>query len=288
MMNWFNKLIPSRPHQDDGKGKVPEGIWAKCDHCENTLYQAELERNRHVCPKCTHHMYVPARQRLMHFLDPEPQIEIGADLSSVDILKFKDTKRYRDRLVSSSKATEEKDALVAMRGTVGGLPLTAVACEFRFMGGSMGSVVGERLCRAIDTCIEHDIPLVAFTASGGARMQEGLFSLMQMAKTSAALARLAERRLPYVCVLTHPTMGGVSASFAMLGDILLAEPKAMIGFAGRRVIEQTVREKLPDNFQLAEFLFEHGGLDMIVDRRNHRRYIGTLLSTLTRRAVSFD
>lgn len=282
-MTWFEKLLPTRIRTDAATSKrtVPEGLWNKCDACNAVLYRAELERNLDVCPKCSHHMRIGARQRLDSFLDPEPRHEIGDTLEPVDALKFKDSRKYRERLLLSQKKTGEKDALIVVQGKVKGVELVAAAFEFGFMGGSMGSVVGERFVRAVDTCIDQEIPLVCFSASGGARMQEALLSLMQMAKTSAALARLSKRGIPYISVLTDPTMGGVSASLAMLGDIHIGEPKALIGFAGPRVIEQTVRETLPEGFQRSEFLLEHGAIDMIVDRRDMRDKIASLLSMLT-------
>ena len=282
-MSWFEKLIPSRPRREGGKGNVPEGLWVKCDACGNVLYRAELERNQDVCPKCENHMRIGARMRLQRFLDEGPREELGENIEPVDVLKFKDSKRYRDRLSQSTKATGETDALIVMKGEVIGVPLVAAAFEFRFMGGSMGSVVGERFHRAVETCIDEEIPFVCFSASGGARMQEALFSLMQMAKTSAALARLSQKGIPYISVLTDPTMGGVSASFAMLGDVHIAEPNAEIGFAGRRVIEQTVRENLPDGFQRSEFLLDHGAIDLVVDRRELRKTVANLLSMMRRR-----
>jgi len=243
-----------------------------------------MERNVDVCPKCGHHNRLSARRRLDTFLDPEPREEIGADVAPTDPLKFKDSKRYKERLSQAQKQTGEKDALVVMRGQLKGMDLVAAAFEFSFMGGSMGSVVGERFIRGVDACLERNIPLVCFSASGGARMQESLFSLMQMAKTSAGLGRMARRGIPFISVMTDPTMGGVSASFAMLGDVNVAEPQALIGFAGPRVIEQTVREKLPEGFQRSEFLLEHGAIDMIVDRRDMRERLSNLLSILTRQA----
>ncbi len=286
-MNWFEKLLPSkiRTSGENDKKNVPEGLWAKCDGCDAIIYRAELERNQEVCTKCDHHMRIGARSRLEAFFDDEGRSEIGAGIEALDVLKFKDDKRYRDRLTQAQKQTGEKDALLAMRGTVKGVELVAVAFEFRFMGGSMGSVVGEKFVRAVNTCIEHGLPLICFTASGGARMQEALFSLLQMAKTSAALTRLSRQGLPYICVLTDPTMGGVSASFAMLGDIHIGEPGALIGFAGPRVIEQTVRETLPEGFQRSEFLLEHGAIDMIVDRRDLRDKISSLCTMLMGRAA---
>ncbi|MGD8643700.1 MAG: acetyl-CoA carboxylase, carboxyltransferase subunit beta [Chromatiales bacterium] len=283
-MTWFEKLVPSRIRTDaTGKRGVPEGLWTKCDACASVLYRAELERNLEVCPKCNHHMRIDARRRIDTFLDPEPREEIGAEIEPIDTLRFKDSKRYKDRLAAAQKATGEKDALVVVKGEVLGVPLVAAAFDFSFMGGSMGSVVGERFVRGVNACIEHKIPLVCFSASGGARMQEALISLMQMAKTSAALARLSQHGLPFVSVLTDPTMGGVSASFAMLGDVHVAEPNALIGFAGPRVIEQTVRETLPEGFQRSEFLLEHGAVDLILDRREMRERIASLLAMLTNR-----
>jgi acetyl-CoA carboxylase carboxyl transferase subunit beta len=284
-MSWFEKLMPSRIRTEGGtKRTVPEGLWAKCPGCSAVLYRAEMERNLDVCPKCAYHNRIGARRRLEIFLDPGMQEEIGADLAPLDPLKFKDSKKYRDRISQAQKATGEKDALVVMEGQLKGLRLVAAAFEFKFMGGSMGSVVGERFVRGANSCIEQGIPLVCFSASGGARMQESLFSLMQMAKTSAALNRMAKRGIPFISVLTDPTMGGVSASFAMLGDVNVAEPNALIGFAGPRVIEQTVREKLPEGFQRSEFLLEHGAVDMIVDRRELRDRLASILSILTRKA----
>jgi len=283
-MNWFDKLMPGSIRTEaSSKRAVPEGLWAKCPGCNAVLYRAELERNLEVCPKCSHHNRLGARRRLETFLDPEPQEEIGADIESVDPLKFKDLKKYKERLAVAQKQTAEKEALVVMRGCVKGLEVVAAAFEFGFLGGSMGSVVGERFIRGIDAVLEKEAAVVCFAASGGARMQESLFSLMQMAKTSAALGRLREHGLPFISVMTDPTMGGVSASLAMLGDINLAEPNALIGFAGPRVIEQTVREKLPDGFQRSEFLLEHGALDMIMDRREMRDRIADLIALLTHR-----
>jgi len=281
-MSWFQKLMPGRIRTEGAKSrKVPDGLWTKCKACDAVLYRPELERNLNVCPKCDHHMALSGRERLRAFLDEGEQHEIGTGLAPADVLKFKDTKKYRDRLVASQKATGEKDALIALRGRLLEMELVACAFDFRFMGGSMGSVVGERFALAAGECLERELPLVCFSASGGARMQEGLFSLMQMAKTSAALARMAEAGLPYISVLTHPTTGGVSASLGMLGDINLAEPNALIGFAGPRVIEQTVREKLPEGFQRAEFLLDKGAIDQIVDRRELRQRIHGLLTMLT-------
>ncbi len=283
-MSWFEKLMPSRIRTDAGhKRAVPEGLWAKCPGCSAILYRAEMERNLDVCPKCNHHNRIGARRRLETFLDPEPQEEIGANLESMDPLKFKDSKKYKERLSQAQKSSGEKEALVAMRGQLKGIDLMVAAFEFSFMGGSMGSVVGERFVRAVNMALERHTPLVCFSASGGARMQESLFSLMQMAKTSAALERLQKRGLPFISVMTDPTMGGVSASLAMLGDINVAEPNALIGFAGPRVIEQTVREKLPEGFQRSEFLIDHGTIDMIIDRRDMRDRIADLLTILMSR-----
>jgi len=283
-MSWLERLLPSRIRTDaTGKRGVPEGLWNKCDACGAVLYRAELERNLEVCPKCSHHMRIDARRRLDVFLDETPREEIGGEIEPVDILKFRDSKRYKDRLVAAQKATGEKDALIVMRGAVKGLPLVAAAFDFRFMGGSMGSVVGERFVRAANASLEAEIPLICFSASGGARMQEALFSLMQMSKTSAALARLSRRGVPFISVLTDPTMGGVSASFAMLGDVHIAEPNALIGFAGPRVIQQTVRETLPEGFQRSEFLLDHGAIDMIVDRRDLRDRVASLLAIMSHR-----
>jgi len=285
-MNWFTKLLPSRIRTEGGSKKsVPEGLWAKCTSCGAVLYRAELERNDDVCPKCDHHMRIGARRRLESFLDEDSGVEIGAELKPVDALKFRDLKKYKDRITQAQKTTDENDALIVMQGQVKGLPLVAAAFEFKFMGGSMGSVVGERFVRAVNVCLEHNIPLVCFSASGGARMQEALFSLMQMAKTSAALTKLSQRGIPFISVMTDPTMGGVSASLAMLGDLNLAEPNALIGFAGPRVIEQTVRETLPEGFQRSEFLLEHGAIDMIVDRRDMRDKIARVLSIMTHKTA---
>ncbi len=283
-MSWFSKLVPSKIRTVGGsKRTVPEGLWVKCDNCAAVLYRSELERNQEVCPKCSHHMRIGARQRLAQFLDTDTGKELASDIEPVDVLKFRDSKKYRDRLATAQKNTGEKDALVVMRGTLHGIDVLAVAFEFKFMGGSMGAVVGERFVRAAETCLKERLPLVCFSASGGARMQEALFSLMQMAKTSAVLARMSEEGVPYISVLTDPTMGGVSASLAMLGDITLAEPRALIGFAGPRVIEQTVRETLPEGFQRSEFLLEHGAIDMIIDRREMRDRVASVLAMLTGR-----
>ncbi len=275
-MSWIEKIL-AKP-QSSKRRNIPEGVWSKCGGCEAILYRADLERNLHVCPKCEHHMRVNARERLNQFLDADNRVELGAELEPQDLLKFRDSKKYKDRIAAAQKATGEKDALVAMKGTLKGQPIAAVAFEFSFMGGSMATVVGSRFVKAVEACLEHNMPLVCFSASGGARMQEALLSLMQMAKTSAALAKMTEQGLPYISVLTDPTMGGVSASIAMLGDINIAEPKALIGFAGPRVIEQTVRETLPEGFQRSEFLLEHGAIDMIVDRREMRNKVASILA----------
>lgn len=280
-MSWFQKLMPSRIRTEGGsKRNVPEGLWTKCSACAAVLYRPELERNLAVCPKCNHHMPLKARTRLELFLDPGDKREIAGNLESLDPLKFRDQKKYRERIVAAQKATGEKDALVALAGKLAGQDTVAVAFEFGFMAGSMGSVVGEKFARAGQECLRLRAPLVCFSATGGARMQEGLLSLMQMAKTSAVLARMAEEGIPYVSVLTHPTTGGVSASLGMLGDVNIAEPGALIGFAGPRVIEQTVREKLPEGFQRSEFLLEKGAIDMIVDRRQLRDEISSLLKLM--------
>ena len=285
-MSWFTKLLPSRIKTDGASRRtVPEGVWSKCDECRAVLYRAELERNLEVCPKCSHHMRIGARARIDLFLDPEPRVEIGGELKPVDRLKFRDTKKYKDRLSQAQKQTKEKDALVVIMGQVKEIPVVVAAFEFKFMAGSMGAVVGEKFVLAAEAAIENDIPLVCFSASGGARMQEAILSLMQMAKTSSALAKLAARELPYISVLTNPTMGGVSASLATLGDINIAEPNALIGFAGPRVIEQTVRETLPEGFQKSEFLLEHGDVDMIVDRREMREKISSILSILNNKTA---
>ena len=283
-MSWLTKLMPARIRTQGRGGKrgVPEGLWEKCDKCGTALYGPELEKNLRVCPKCGHHMAIEARERLAAFLDDDSGEELGADLGPVDALHFKDQKKYADRIKASQKATGERDALVAVQGRLHGNHVCACAFEFRFMGGSMGSVVGERFALAAERALELRCPLVCFSATGGARMQEGLFSLMQMAKTSAALGRLRSAGLPFVSVLTHPTTGGVSASLGMLGDLNVAEPQALIGFAGPRVIEQTVRETLPEGFQRSEFLVEHGAVDLIVDRRQMREKLGALLALMMR------
>jgi len=282
-MSWFAKLMPSRISTEKRTRSVPEGVWIKCPKCDAQLYRNELERNLNVCPKCDFHMRIGARQRLEFFLDPDSAQEIGDNLEPLDPLKFRDSKKYRDRIVQAQRKTGEKDALVAASGTLFSQPVVACAFEFGFMGGSMGSVVGERFCRAVKVSIETRAPLICFSASGGARMQEALFSLLQMAKTSAALAELGDSRVPFISVLTDPTTGGVSASLAMLGDINIAEPKALIGFAGPRVIEQTVRQKLPEGFQRSEFLLDHGAIDMIVDRRRMREEVADLLAKFDHR-----
>ncbi|HED16178.1 MAG TPA: acetyl-CoA carboxylase carboxyltransferase subunit beta [Gammaproteobacteria bacterium] len=286
-MNWFTKLMPSRISTESNASKrnVPEGIWTKCEACNAILYRAELERNLDVCPKCSHHLRISARTRLAGFLDKDDREEIAETLEPVDHLKFRDSKKYRDRIIQAQKKTGEKDALVAIKGSLKGQPLVACAFEFGFMGGSMASVVGERFVRAANISLSENIPLICFSASGGARMQEALVSLMQMAKTSAVLARLARQGIPFISVMTDPTMGGVSASLAMLGDVNVAEPNALIGFAGPRVIEQTVRETLPEGFQRSEFLLDHGVLDMIVDRREMRDRMAGILSMLTWKAA---
>ncbi len=287
-MSWIKKLVPSqiRTEGSTTKKSIPEGLWAKCPGCGGVLYRAELERNLEVCPKCSHHMRIGARRRLESFLDEESRVEIGANLHPVDHLRFKDSKRYKDRLLQSQKSTGESDALIVMQGQVKGVPMVAAAFEFTFMGGSMGSVVGERFVRAVNVAMDQNIPFICFAASGGARMQEALFSLMQMSKTSAALARLSRMGVPFISVMTDPTMGGVSASFAMLGDINIGEPGALIGFAGPRVIEQTVRETLPEGFQRSEFLLEHGAIDMIIDRREMRDRIANVVTMLTKRPAA--
>ena len=282
MSNWLDKIVPAVVRsKTERKAQVPDGLWAKCPTCEAVLYQPELERNQKVCPKCGHHGRLGARARLSGFLDEGTGTELFADLAPDDRLKFRDLKKYRDRLVAAQKSTGEKDAMVAMTGAVLGRPVIVLAFEFEFMGGSMGTVVGEKFVRAAEQALETRIPLICFSASGGARMQEALLSLMQMARTSAALARLAEAGVPYISVLTDPVFGGVSASFAMLGDVNIAEPKALVGFAGPRVIEQTVRETLPEGFQRAEFLLAHGTVDMIVARPQMRETIARVLSRLS-------
>ena len=276
-MSWLEKILP-KTTKSSGRKEIPEGVWAKCGECTTIVYKAELEKQQHVCPKCGHHMRISARQRLELFLDDAERVELGTEFEPKDVLKFKASKKYTDRISSAQKVSGEKDALVAMTGRLKGVPVAAVAFEFSFMGGSMASVVGARFVAAVNMCLEHNMPLICFSASGGARMQEALMSLMQMAKTSAALDKMSEKGLPFISVLTDPTMGGVSASLAMLGDINIGEPKALIGFAGPRVIEQTVRETLPEGFQRSEFLLEHGAIDMIVDRREMRDTIARLVA----------
>lgn len=284
--NWLEKILPAvRRPAENRRSNVPEGLWRKCPRCDGVLYRPELERNMDVCPKCKHHLRIDARTRLALFLDEGEQTEIGADLLPVDRLKFRDSKKYKDRLAKAQESTGENDALVAVKGNLKEMPLVTTAFEFNFMGGSMGSVVGQRFVRAVDVCLEQQLPLVCFSASGGARMQEALFSLMQMARTSAALEKMREAGLPYISVMTDPVYGGVSASLAMLGDLNIAEPNALIGFAGPRVIEQTVRQKLPDGFQRSEFLLEHGAIDMIVHRHDMRDTVHRLLAQLTHQSL---
>jgi acetyl-CoA carboxylase carboxyl transferase subunit beta len=286
-MSWLEKLLPPKIQQTDPSERrtIPEGLWIKCPACETVLYKTDLEQNLNVCPKCGHHHRIGARTRLDAFLDPEGRYEIGQEVLPVDALKFKDSKKYPERLKDALEATGETDALIVMGGAVHTVPVVVACFEFDFMGGSMGSVVGERFVRGVETACEQKTPFISFTATGGARMQEGLLSLMQMAKTNAALTRLARARLPYISVLTDPTMGGVSASFAFLGDVVIAEPKALIGFAGPRVIENTVREKLPEGFQRSEFLLGKGALDMIIDRRELRMTIARLIAMLQRQSA---
>ncbi|QTH63865.1 acetyl-CoA carboxylase carboxyltransferase subunit beta [Psychrosphaera ytuae] len=277
-MSWIEKILPKT--NTSTKRNIPEGVWTKCTSCDAILYKNDLEKEQGVCPKCDHHMRLTGRKRLELFLDSGEKTEIAADLEPQDVLSFKDSKKYKDRISAAQKQTKEKDAMVVMKGRVKGVPCVAAAFEFEYMGGSMATVVGEKFVQAVNVCINENIPLICFSASGGARMQEALFSLMQMAKTSAALAKLSEKGLPFISVLTDPTMGGVSASLAMLGDINIGEPKALIGFAGPRVIEQTVREKLPEGFQRSEFLLEHGAIDMIVDRREMRNTVARLFAKM--------
>lgn len=280
-MSWFEKLRPSiRTQANIKKNSVPEGLWNKCPNCNAILYNTELEKNYSVCPKCEHHMRISARTRLNLFLDETGREEIAKNIKPTDPLKFKDSKKYKDRITAAQKETKELEALVVMKGTLKGQAIVAAAFDFNFMGGSMGSVVGEKFVRGVNKSLELGIPFIVFTASGGARMQESLFSLFQMSKTSAALTKLANAGIPYISFMTDPTMGGVSASLAMLGDLNIAEPNALIGFAGPRVIEQTVREKLPEGFQRSEFLQEHGAIDMIIDRRDMRDKIANILSLL--------
>ncbi|MES2830759.1 MAG: acetyl-CoA carboxylase, carboxyltransferase subunit beta [Pseudomonadota bacterium] len=286
-MSWLEKLLPPRIKRSESTSRksVPEGLWVKCPSCEAVLYRTDLESNIHVCPKCDHHLRIRARERLDALLDPEGRYDIGQETLPVDTLKFKDSKKYPDRLKAAMEATGETDALVVCGGAIRSLPVVVACFEFEFMGGSMGSVVGERFVRGAQVAIEQKIPFICITATGGARMQEGLLSLMQMAKTTAMLTRLSEKRLPFISVLTDPTMGGVSASFAFMGDVVIAEPKALIGFAGPRVIENTVRERLPEGFQRAEFLVQKGAVDMIVDRRKMREEIARLLALLQNQAT---
>ena len=279
-MSWIERILNNTNVAPARKASIPEGIWTKCTSCGQVLYRAELERNLEVCPKCDHHMRMHGRDRLNTFLDQGTTLELGSELEPRDLLKFRDSKKYKDRIVAAQKETGEKDALIAMKGQLHGMPVVAVAFEFSFMGGSMGAVVGARFVRAAEQALEDGCPLICFSASGGARMQEALTSLMQMAKTSAALAKMRDRGLPYISVLTDPTMGGVSASFAMLGDLNIGEPKALIGFAGPRVIEQTVREKLPPGFQRSEFLIEKGAIDMIIRRPELRFKLASLLAKM--------
>jgi acetyl-CoA carboxylase carboxyl transferase subunit beta len=287
-LSWLQKLLPPKIKRSPGAAKkaVPEGLWVKCEVCEAVLYRADLEKSLNVCPKCSHHNRVDARERIDITLDPEGRYEIGAEVVPVDFLKFVDSRKYSDRLTADQNETGESDALVVMQGSIKTLPVVVAAFEFKFMGGSMGSVVGERFVRGVQSAIEQKMPLVCFAASGGARMQEGLMSLMQMAKSTAALTQLAQDRLPFISVLTDPTMGGVSASFAMIGDVVIAEPGALIGFAGPRVIEQTVRQTLPEGFQRSEFLLEHGAIDMIVDRREMRDRLAALMTLLMRQPAA--
>jgi acetyl-CoA carboxylase carboxyl transferase subunit beta len=286
-MSWLEKLLPPKIQQNDRAERrtVPEGLWVKCPSCETVLYKSDLEQNVNVCPKCAHHHRIGARARLDAFLDPEGRFEIGQEVIPVDALKFKDSKRYPERLKEALENTGETDALVVMGGAVHSIAVVAACFEFDFMGGSMGSVVGERFVRGVEAAVEQKTPFISFTSTGGARMQEGLLSLMQMAKTNAALTRLAKAKLPYISVLTDPTMGGVSASFAFVGDVVIAEPKALIGFAGPRVIENTVREKLPEGFQRAEFLVQTGAVDMILDRRELRSAIAKMMAMLQRQSA---
>lgn len=279
-MTWLKKLLPKKITTSTKKG-VPEGIWDKCPECTAILYRAELERNLMVCPKCNHHMYLSARQRLMLFLDENEREELGKSIQVIDRLKFRDSKKYKDRISVAQKETGEKEALVVMKGKIFGIPVVAVSFEFHFIGGSMSAGVGERFVIAAQAALNNHIPLICFSTSGGARMQEGLFSLFQMARTSAVLARLSEASIPFFSILTHPTMGGVSASLAMLGDIIIGEPKALIGFSGPRVIQQTIRQTLPEGFQRSEFLLEHGAIDMIVDRRQLKKTVAELVAKLT-------
>jgi acetyl-CoA carboxylase carboxyl transferase subunit beta len=286
-MSWIDKLLPPQiqPSKPSDRKSIPEGLWVKCPSCEGVLYRTDIEASLHVCPKCDHHMRIGARTRLNHLLDQEGRYEIGQEVLPVDALKFKDTKKYPDRLKDAMEATGETDAMVVMGGSIHTIPVVIACFEFEFLGGSMGSVVGERFARGAQMALEQKVPFICVTATGGARMQESLLSLMQMAKTNSMLTKLSKARLPYISVLTDPTMGGISASFAFMGDVVMAEPKALIGFAGPRVIEQTVREKLPEGFQRSEFLLQKGGIDMIVDRRNMRKEIAELLALLLKQAA---
>jgi acetyl-CoA carboxylase carboxyl transferase subunit beta len=282
-MSWIDKLLPPRISKRAGDGarkSMPEGLWIKCPSCESVLYRTDLEKNQNVCPKCDHHMRIGARARLDHLLDPEGRFEIGAEIMPVDSLKFKDSKKYPDRIKEATESSGESDALIVMGGAILSIPVVTACFEFEFMGGSMGSVVGERFAQGVQHAVDQKVPFICITATGGARMQEGVLSLMQMAKTTAMLTKLSANKLPFISVLTDPTMGGVSASFAFMGDVVIAEPKALIGFAGPRVIEQTVREKLPEGFQRAEFLMEKGAVDMIVDRRAMREEIARIIALL--------
>jgi acetyl-CoA carboxylase carboxyl transferase subunit beta len=281
-MSWLEKLLPPRIQRSESANRksMPEGLWVKCPSCEAVLYRSDLEANIHVCPKCSHHLRIGARERLDALLDTGGRYEIGQEVLPVDTLKFKDSKKYTDRLKDALETTRETDAMVVMGGSIMAMPVVVACFEFEFMGGSMGSVVGERFVRGAQAALEQKVPFVCFTATGGARMQEGLLSLMQMAKTTSMLTKLSDKKLPFISVLTDPTMGGVSASFAFLGDVVIAEPKALIGFAGPRVIENTVREKLPEGFQRAEFLVQKGAVDMIVDRRKMREEIARLMALL--------
>ena len=289
-MSWLQKLLPPKikRRESEAKKSVPEGLWHKCPNCQAVLYHSDLEKNLNVCPKCNHHHRIGARTRLDWLLDSEGRFEIGAEVLPIDTLKFKDSRKYSERLIAAKKSTDEDDALVVMQGGIQALPVVAAAFEFNFMGGSMGSVVGERFVRGVRVALELKCPFICFAASGGARMQEGLLSLMQMAKTCGALTQLGQARLPFISVLTDPTMGGVSAGFAFIGDVVIAEPGALIGFAGARVIQQTVRETLPEGFQRAEFLLEHGALDMIIDRREMRQQLATLIALLTGQAEAAE
>jgi acetyl-CoA carboxylase carboxyl transferase subunit beta len=287
-MSWLQKLLPPKIKRDSAAPRkaVPEGLWSKCESCEAVLYRSDLEKNCYVCPKCSHHNRITARERLDYLLDVEGRYEIGAEVLPIDTLKFKDSRRYTERLQEARIETSEEDALIVMQGSIKEQPVVAAAFEFGFLGGSMGSVVGERFTRGVQICLEQRLPFICITATGGARMQEGVLSLVQMAKTCAVLTKLANERLPFISVLTDPTMGGVSASFAMIGDIVMAEPGALVGFAGPRVIEQTVRETLPEGFQRSEFLLQHGAIDIIIDRRQMRDKLTQLIGLLLRQPAS--